>query len=398
MPAGLTPADRRLLTIAGGAVLVLLAGTILAGPPPSDESQIPSVYSSGKAGARAAWLLLQELHYDVRTWEESPSALRTAPEGALLIIAEPTELPSANDRPAFLDFVNRGGRVLFCGKMLGAFFAHAGTPYDAPEAGWLDFHSIFPGRVTRGAETIRMRAQSVWKKRSSSLLWLYGTDEWATVVEWKIGAGSVLWWAGATPLTNAGITETGNLNLFLNSIADSPHGRPSVILWDEYFHGQRTGLISYAAQTPALWAAAQVLLVGLGVLFTFSRRSGPIVSSAAPSRLSPLEFVDTMGGLYRRAGAASIPVAVAYRYLRGVLIRRLGVAATISEEDVAHLAEQRFGLAGGNLAEDLRRGSSYCYDERIQPKDALALVKRLTGYAAQLEKPGGSAETQKEKR
>jgi hypothetical protein len=397
MPGGLKPADRRLLTIAGGAVLVLLIGTILAGPTQSDESQIPSIYSSGKAGARAAWLLLEDLHYNVRAWEDSPSALRSAPKGALLIIAEPTELPSANDRAAFLDFVNRGGRVLFCGQRLGAFFAHAGTPYDAPQSGWADFHSIFPGRVTRGAETIRMRAQSVWKKRSSSLLWLYGTDDWAAVVEWKIGAGSVLWWAGATPLTNAGITETGNLNLFLNSIADSPQGRPSVILWDEYFHGQRTGLFSYAAKTPALWAAAQVLLVGLAVLFTFSRRSGPILSPAAPSRLSPLEFVDTMGGLYRRAGAASIPVEVAYRRLRAVLVRRLGVAASMSEEDIARLAEQRFGLAGGILAEDLRQGSSYCYDQRIQPKAALALVKRLAGYAAQLD-PGGLPETQKEKK
>ena len=396
MPARLNPADRRLLTIAGGAVLVLLIGTIIAGPPQSDESQIPSIYSSGKAGARAAWLLLQNLHYNAQAWEESPSALRTAPEGALLIIAEPTELPSASDRAALLNFVNRGGRVLFCGQMLGAFFAHAGTPYGAPQAGWADFQAVFPGRVTRGAETITMRAQSVWKKRSSSLLWLYGTDDWATVVEWRIGAGSVLWWAGATPLTNAGITRTGNLNLFLNSIADSPHGRPPVILWDEYFHGQRTGLISYAAQTPALWAAAQVLLVGLAVLFTFSRRSGPILSPAAPSRLSPLEFVDTMGGLYRRAGAASIPVEVAYRRLRAVLVRRLGVAATMSEENVARLAEQRFGLAGADLAEDLRHGSSYCYDQRIQPKDALVLVKRLTAYAAQLEP--SPPETQKEKK
>jgi hypothetical protein len=397
MPSRLNPADRRLLTIAGGVVALLLIGTFLAGPPQSDDSPIPSIYSSGKSGARAAWLLLQDLHYNVRAWEDSPSALQTAPAGALLILAEPAELPSARDRAALLDFVNRGGRVLFCGQKLGAFFAHAGTPYDAPESGWTDFHAVFPGRVTHGAETITMRAQSVWKKRNSSLLWLYGTDDWAAVVEWRIGAGSVLWWAGATPLTNAGITQTGNLNLFLNSIADSPHGRPPVILWDEYFHGQRTGLVSYAAQTPALWAAAQVLLVGLAVLFTFSRRSGPILSPAAPSRLSPLEFVDTMGGLYRRAGAAAIPVEVAYRRLRALLVRRLGVAATTSEEDVARLAEQRFGLAGPDLAEDLRHGSSYCYDQRIQPKDALALVKRLTAYAAQVE-PAASPETQKEKK
>ena len=125
------------------------------------------------------------------------------------------------------------------------------------------------------------------------------------------------------PLTNAGIVRAGNLELFLNSMA-GPSGEPLSIYWDEYFHGARGSLWSYIAATPLPWGMLQIALLMLALMFTFSRRSGPIVQPAAVSRLSPLEFVETMGGLYQRAHAAPIAVAAAYRLLRLELIRRLG--------------------------------------------------------------------------
>src|SRR2546422_4760103 len=35
---------------------------------------------------------------------------------------------------------------------------------------------------------------------------------------YSYGKGQVIWWAAATPLSNAGIRQRGNLNLFLNSV------------------------------------------------------------------------------------------------------------------------------------------------------------------------------------
>jgi hypothetical protein len=111
-----------------------------------------------------------------------------------------------------------------------------------------------------------------------------------------MGAGEILWWAAATPLTNAGMTRADNLRLFLNTVSASNAGQPVSIYWDEYFHGQRGSLWSYVEKTPIVWGGLQLTILVLGLLFTFSRRSGPMVMPAVVSRLSPLEFVETIGG------------------------------------------------------------------------------------------------------
>src|SRR5204862_288231 len=53
--------------------------------------------------------------------------------------------------------------------------------------------------------------------------------------KYTVGKGEVIWWASSTPITNAGITQPGNLEFFLACLADP--ARP--ILRDEYFHGHR---------------------------------------------------------------------------------------------------------------------------------------------------------------
>jgi hypothetical protein len=130
------------------------------------------------------------------------------------------------------------------------------------------------------------------------------------------------WWASATPLTNLGITRDGNLQLFLNGVSDED-GQPLEVYWDEYFHGRHGSLWSYVRQTPVFWGLLQACCLVLAALFSFSRRSGPVAAPPTVSRLSPLEFVDTMGSLYQRAGAASIAVDTSYRHLRLELARRL---------------------------------------------------------------------------
>ena len=142
------------------------------------------------------------------------------------------------------------------------------------------------------------------------------------MVAWRMGAGEILWWAGATPLTNAGLSRAGNLRLFLNTVSNAA---PLTVYWDEYFHGQRASLWSYFEGTPVPWGILQAFVIALAVLFTYSRRSGPIVKPAPVSRLSPLEFVDTVGSLYQSARAGSVAVAVSYRRLRFQLSQRMGL-------------------------------------------------------------------------
>jgi hypothetical protein len=336
-----------------------------------------------------------DLRYPIRRWEEPPAALTRPGRGSLLILAEPTEPPSGRDRESLIHFVESGGRILFCGDSVRFFFPDAELSAPAMDPEWKEFYSSLPSYVSRAADKIVMRPAAYWGGLSSSQLQLYGENgspaRSPVVVRWRMGAGEILWWAAATPLTNAGMTRADNLRLFLNTVSASNAGQPVSIYWDEYFHGQRGSLWSYVEKTPIVWGGLQLTILVLGLLFTFSRRSGPIVMPAVVSRLSPLEFVETMGGLYQRAGAAAIPVAVSYRRLRLELTRRLGLASTVVDSELAQIAGERLGL-DNQLRGVLQDAALASNLEELPARRALGMVQRLESYVPRLHAPKKSEE------
>src|SRR5467141_1142634 len=133
MPASIDPADRKLLLIGGAILLVLTAGLAFVGADSQEEGMsIPSTYSSGSGGARAAYLLLQDLHYNVARWERSPAELLSDPQGAVLILADPLDSPTKEEREALRDFVEEGGQVLFTGARIKTFFSDANVYTEIP--------------------------------------------------------------------------------------------------------------------------------------------------------------------------------------------------------------------------------------------------------------------------
>jgi hypothetical protein len=363
---------------------MLTASVILAPPAEQEESSVPSTYSAQSGGAKAAYLLLSRLHYQVRRWENSPTELDQDSRGILLILADPREAPSENERKALKDFVLHGGHVLFTGMSIPNYFPGASIAFSLPDPEWKSFSPSLPSRFTRGAQRVTLQPQASWGKLDSSQLALYGEAGSPVVVSWQMGDGQILWWSGSTPLTNAGITREDNLAFFLDSVSTWSESEPHAIYWDEYFHGQRNSLWSYVGKTPLAWGAVQLVVLALAVLFTFSRRSGPIFLPQGVSRLSPLEFVDTLGGLYERAGAASSAVSVSYARLRSLLSRQLGFSANAPNEELAEAAKQRLGWKDPGLADLLRRSEASTHLVRLQGSKALELVRELEQHAAKL--------------
>ena len=209
-------------------------------------------------------------------------------------------------------------------------------------------------------------------------------------MKYPFGRGEVLWWASATPLTNAGLKETGNLDFFLACLGQSNAGdQNNEILWDEYIHGYRQTLAGSIAHSPVKWLFAQLFLLAAVIIATFSRRSGPTSVPTTEVRLSPIEFVQTLGGLYERAGTASIVLDICYRRFRYWLTRRLGVAGNTSSEGLASAIRNRWDFSDGSFANDrliatLRSCEAASSNPFLQAPAALQLVQELDGYAVQL--------------
>jgi hypothetical protein len=392
MHVGIAASDRKIVLVGGILLVIMLLASVLLAPSERQlRSPVPSTYSGQPSGAEAAYVLLSEFHYPVRRWEASPVDLDADPEETLLILAEPFQPPVENEKQALQEFVEEGGHILFTGGNIRTYFPEASPnavalppiPIEHTPL-WQTYSPAIPNRLANGAPHVTFDLQQYWGDLKPSQLALYGDVSGAAVVSWKMGEGEILWWTASTPLTNEGIVKDDNLAFFLNAVRDWSDGKPYNIYWDEYFHGQRNSAWSYLAKTPLGWGSLQFVLLALAVLFTFSRRSGPTFVPASGSRLSPLEFVDTLGGLYERAGASGSAVAVSYQRLRSLLTRHLALPSTITDPELGQAAEQRLGWKDAEAVGALQRAAEAIRAPKLKPRKALELVQELEALAARL--------------
>jgi hypothetical protein len=125
------------------------------------------------------------------------------------------------------------------------------------------------------------------------------------------------------------------------------------------------------------------------VLFSFSRRSGPVRELPPPVRATPVEFVEALGSLYRNAGAATTAVAIAWEQFRRQAMRLCGMRGErMDAVAIAAALQRRFPRLDPGLEADLQACEQVAGADTVHPKRALQLVQML---AAHMEKLKASA-------
>jgi len=110
MPLNLDRRDRRLLVICG-SIFVLSALLAVFLSPSQSGAQFATSYSSASHGAKATYLLLRESGYRAERWTKPPAEIGD-PQNTLLILADPSDVPTQADRVALKKFLNAGGELL----------------------------------------------------------------------------------------------------------------------------------------------------------------------------------------------------------------------------------------------------------------------------------------------
>lgn len=377
--------SRELTVAAAGLALViaLSVATALLSPPSAENLPPGSSYSYEPEGTVAAYQTLARLGYTVRRSFDPVSALAVDPESTVLIVAEPAAAAANSDRRAVQALVTAGATLLLTGCGGAAFLAGAGvTPPEGVETA-RTFSARSASPFSLHAPRITMRADCGTWSPGGHYATVYGDEHTAAVRAARIGRGMVVWWAGTTPATNEGIQAEGSLELLLDIVGD----RSRTVLWDEFYHGQRRSLYSYAKQTPLPWAAAQLALITLAAGAIYARRRAPVIERFVEPRVSPLEFVDTMAGLYARANTAADAVATARQRLRRLLVERTGLAPNTDDRLLATAAAGRLHVDAVELTAALEAGAAVL-DERTAARDALPIVRRLQVCAAAITAKG----------
>jgi hypothetical protein len=349
----------------------------------------PSSYNVQRRGAKAAYLLLQKSGYAVERWKQPPPKLPAEASGVMLVLAGPESYPQAEEMSGIIRFLLRGGSVLIAGVRPSSFVPQSSASAEELRVGFAECKPVAPTRLTRGGP-ISQDGDLAWdSSKDAAVVHFKDKDDKPVVVSYSLGQGRVIWWASALPLTNAGIRNRGNLDLLLNSVGDSRR-----ILWDEYYHEEHTRTSGHPSNPAQMWALAQAGFLGLLVILTFSRRSGPVLPLVRESRLSPLEFVETLGSVFHRAHGTQVAVEIAFSRFQQIAARRLGIRGTASANDILGAMSQRGLKVPPEVAALVGRSEDASGDTELSEKRALEHVQALN-QATRLLDPVASAATEK---
>lgn len=392
-------ADRNLVLLLGAVVLVVLLAFSVWGPQRQSDDPHPTTFNAGSQGVKAAYLLGQDLGYSSQRWNQPLAGFKQVnPSNTTLILTEPI-LPLKNlaaTKGEVADFLSRGGRVLATGTSGAALLpggaTAAATSFVAqacltrPEG---------DGELAR-AGRVRMAAPVRWDGHASLFHVEQRCGADAVVVSYSYGKGEAIWWASPMPLSNAGLRDDASLALMLASLGPvTSAGATRTLLFDEYLHTARETLGETLAGLPWWALKLQIALVAAALIFSFSRRNGPLRLPLVVPRSSPLEFAYSMGSLYERAQAVEAPLAAARTLTLRLLAEQCGLSQELLRQPPAMIGEALGARIGGDwtaLGQHLE-AAAHAAERKQTSRQALKLVQALGQdrrlLAAHLHAPAG---------
>jgi hypothetical protein len=313
-----------------------------------ESSSLPTVENVGPQGLAAARGWLEATGRTQRVVEVG--AAEPAAREVVLIVAPPAPLDDADAR-ALIAHVEHGGLLVWAmGESSQPSLERGlGVVRAAGEAAPQTFtalapHPLFDGLVLRtGGASLRATTAAPRP--------VAGPRDRPTAMIVPLGAGEAVVLADPGVLENRGLAEAGNLGLLARLAALGP------IAFDERHLSRpdappppsRRALVALLAQ--ALLAAA-VLLVALG------RRLGDVRVEATPAvGRTARDYLASLAGLYRRAGAERELAEEAWQRLRRELERRARVPARSSVEEAAARLEPAVATALREAAAGREAGS-----------------------------------------
>lgn len=357
--------------------LVCLTFAIAWLQPRADEDTRPSTYNSSTMGLKASYLTLERMGVKVSRWTEPLDALDNVDAGrTTLVLASPSF--DGTDRKHFSEilqrFLDRGGRVLATGASSAELLPYGAVkPPGTFRSGLCTTTPEGPGELAH-AGRIEMAEAAQWAGQGPLFRVEQRCGADAVVVRYPEGKGEVIWWSTATPADNGELHNDAGLRLLLASV-----GTDRAVLFDEALHGVVHSPWDLTKNLPMGWLGLQALLVFLLLVFSFSRRNGPLRMPVALPRTSPLEFATSMGDLYAKAGATSVAVEQARHRLLHTLQHEAGLSThTLASSSDAVEAELqiRFGNDWQALGDAL--AASEHVPRTLAAGSALQLVQALS--------------------
>ena len=119
---------------------------------------------------------------------------------------------------------------------------------------------------------------------------------------------------------------------------------------------------------------------------TYSRRRGPMRARRTDPRTSPLEFIEMLGALYRRAGAAPAAGAAARLGLKRTIAAAQGIPVDSPDAAIAHAIAARSAADVHEVLDVLAAADRAERESELDAAEAVRLTRRLQQLTAGVER------------
>jgi len=208
-------------------------------------------------------------------------------------------------------------------------------------------------------------------------------DRGSLLIEYPQGKGRIVLLSDPYMVANNGINRADNLQLAINVVA----GGGGLVAFDEFHQGRgatHNALIQYFEGTPVLAICAQLMLIGVAIVWSRGTRFGRPLPLPHVDRRSSLEFVASMAELHQRAKAHDLALENIYSRVRRVLVRHAGLNQNASVAQIAARVAARSKLNEKQLESLMRSCEDTINGAPTSAKETLRLVKRLRDIEARL--------------
>jgi|SRR5579862_2088552 len=431
-------ASKDVIAVVALLVLFVLAVLILTGTGHGGGSIVsqedtldPSIYNDRGSGTRGLFEWCQKLGYRPlvwrRDWQDLPSnasvLICTAPRwssraGSILVSPGKMQYQDGvgaltpSDAVGIRRWVAAGRTLLLMSSKLPknhladisgdgdddysdqSFSDVLGVGTQAPLRNRRDFAPLQPGVFTRNVSSVHFsdatdNSSLIRVKRDFVVLFGSLSDnpprDDPVAIQFPIGKGSVVVISDSYFASNSNLPRSDNA-AFIASVlrAGAPAG--ATVLFDEFHHGDAFG-------DRNLWGAlAQSLRLGLGQLalamivlaIALGARFGMPTPLGRTRPHTSGEYVTSLAGLYRSAGATTPALETIYRQFLRDLCSRLALPPDVSLQQLADAAARRGRLDRNALRSLLSLCERHLDQRQVTEGELLDLVRQMERFRKQL--------------
>ncbi len=343
----------RSAVLGGGVCLVLiLVIAIVSGDPASDLAlERPSTFFTDATGARASYLVLEQVSPRVERWRRPLSDLAFLPEPppSTMVVMGPVRGLSNAEADALDRWITSGGQLILASDApwpVGPLRGMDDGDGDVERGGGRDDDDGVPDVIERIVDRPDYHARHGIEVDVDVDV----GDAVARARIVPVGAGRIVHVPNPHAFSNAALRDTDNAVWLVGQCS----GWGGAVRFDEYHHGfgQRQDMRAIAAaflMTPWGFACLQLALAGAVYILGARRRFGRPIDPMPPERTSALETVDALGALFEAAQARRFSARAMHQYVSARLSATLSRPIDLMSPDERRRAAERLGVSDTDL-------------------------------------------------